>query len=51
MPAWIVSAPVQIHLPTSVVCLAEVLESAASDVENGPMPCCLVLSTQNICVE
>ena len=51
MSAWIVSVPFEIGLPPSVVCWADVLESVANDIENRPVPCCLVLPTQNICVE
>jgi hypothetical protein len=48
--AWTVSVPAEIGLPISVVCLADVLESVVSDVENAPLPYCLILSTQNIYV-
>jgi hypothetical protein len=51
MSAWTVSAPSEIDLPASVVCLADMLESVVSDVENAPLPYHLVLFTQNTYVE
>jgi hypothetical protein len=35
MSVWTVSAPVEIGLPPSVVCVADVLESVVSDVETA----------------